>query len=306
MRFDLTDLRLFVNVVEAGTLTAGAERTHMTLASASQRVLGHGRSAWHRPSGAPQERGAPYRGRAHAGAPCAPGARAGQVEQLRAEMGAFGKGLQGRIRLLANTSAMRHYLPPVLAGFLVAHPRVSIELEEHQSEKIVEALGAGLADLGIVSDSVATAGLDSRVLARDDLVLLLPRNDPLAGRRSIALAEVAERDFVGLAAGIALQETVAAHARRLGKRLDYRIRVRSFEAMCAMVEQGIGLAVAPRTVLSARRGRGSALRALPLSDAWARRHLLVCWRAGTRLPRHAMLLLNALAAPAESKGQAAT
>ena len=40
MRFDLTDLRLFLHVVEAGSLTAGAQRSHMTLASASQRVRG--------------------------------------------------------------------------------------------------------------------------------------------------------------------------------------------------------------------------------------------------------------------------
>lgn len=40
MRFDLTDLRLFLHVVEAGSLTAGAARSHMTLASASQRVRG--------------------------------------------------------------------------------------------------------------------------------------------------------------------------------------------------------------------------------------------------------------------------
>lgn len=40
MRFDLTDLRLFVNIVDAGSITGGAGQTHMTLASASQRVLG--------------------------------------------------------------------------------------------------------------------------------------------------------------------------------------------------------------------------------------------------------------------------
>ncbi len=40
MRFDLTDLRLFLNVHEAGTITAGAQRSHMTLASASERIRG--------------------------------------------------------------------------------------------------------------------------------------------------------------------------------------------------------------------------------------------------------------------------
>ena len=38
MRSDLTDLRLFVNVHEAGTITGGATATHMTLASASERI----------------------------------------------------------------------------------------------------------------------------------------------------------------------------------------------------------------------------------------------------------------------------
>jgi DNA-binding transcriptional LysR family regulator len=40
MRFDLTDLRLFLHTAEAGSITAGAERSHLTLASASARIRG--------------------------------------------------------------------------------------------------------------------------------------------------------------------------------------------------------------------------------------------------------------------------
>ncbi|HDR9248310.1 TPA: LysR family transcriptional regulator, partial [Burkholderia vietnamiensis] len=40
MRFDLTDLRLFLNICEAGTITGGAERTHITLQAASERIRG--------------------------------------------------------------------------------------------------------------------------------------------------------------------------------------------------------------------------------------------------------------------------
>jgi DNA-binding transcriptional LysR family regulator len=38
MRFDLSDLRLFLNVVEAGSITHGAERTHLAIAAASTRI----------------------------------------------------------------------------------------------------------------------------------------------------------------------------------------------------------------------------------------------------------------------------
>jgi DNA-binding transcriptional LysR family regulator len=38
MRFDLVDLRLFVNVVEAGSITHGAERLHLAIAAASTRT----------------------------------------------------------------------------------------------------------------------------------------------------------------------------------------------------------------------------------------------------------------------------
>lgn len=304
MRFDLTDLRLFVNVVDAGTLTAGAERSHLSLASASNRVLGMEETLGaallvRRKNGvAPTEAGQSLLLHARR--------VLDEVEQLRAEVGAHGQGLQGRVRLLSNTSAMAKHLPQVLAGFLAEHPKVSIDLQERGSEQIAESLQAGLADLGILSDAVATTGLDSIVWARDDLVLLVPRGDPLAGRRTIALAEAVQREFVGLAAGSALQELVSTQARRLGHRLAYRIRVGSFDALCTMVEQGIGVAVAPRTVLAARPGRSAGLRALPLSDAWTQRHLLVCSRAGSPLPRHARLLQAALASAAPAATATAT
>lgn len=302
MRFDLTDLRLFVNAVEAGSLTAGAERTHLSLASASQRVLGMEQTLGaallvRRKSGVqPTDAGHTLLQQARR--------VLDQVEQLRAEVGAYGQGLQGRVRFLSNTSAMARELPQVLARFLAQHPLVSIDLHERSSEEIARELQGGLADLGILSDAVATPGLDSIVWARDDLVLLVPRGDPLAGRRSIALAEAVGREFVGLASGSALQELVATQARRLGKHLTYRIQVRGFDALCTMVEEGIGVAVAPRTVLAARRRRAGSVRALPLNDAWAQRNLLVCSRAGSPLPRHARLLLAALANTAAAASSA--
>src|SRR5579864_6673507 len=115
MRFDLTDLRLFVNIVEKGTITGGAAQTHMTLASASQRVIGMEESL-----------GTPLLLRTkqgvkptEAGRTLAHHARLVllQMERMRGELSEYGAGLNGHVRLLCNTSAMTEHLPEALSGF---------------------------------------------------------------------------------------------------------------------------------------------------------------------------------------------
>ncbi|XAH23511.1 LysR family transcriptional regulator [Xylophilus sp. GW821-FHT01B05] len=294
MRFDLTDLRLFLHVVEAGSLTAGAARSHMTLASASQRVRGM-----------EDLLGAPLLLRSAQGVQPTEAGRTlqhharlvlQQMERLRGELGDYGAGLHGHVRLLCNTSAMTEHLPELLSRFLAQHPRLAVDLEEQPSQDIVDALRAGLCDIGIVSDAVDTQGLQCQLFRPDPLVLVLPRGHALAGRRRIALADAAGQDFVGLAAGSPLQEHVAQHARQLGMRLRYRVRVRSFEALCRMVEQGIGVGVVPRAA-ALRCGRSMKIARVALSDAWAARQLLACVRPAEALPQHAQRMLAHLLAP---------
>ncbi len=110
MRFDLTDMRLFLSVVECGSLTHGARAMHLALASVSERIAGMEAAL-----------GAPLLERSRRGVrPTAAGealvrhARSilGQVEQMRGELRTYATGLKGRIRLLSNTAAMAAFLPP--------------------------------------------------------------------------------------------------------------------------------------------------------------------------------------------------
>lgn len=295
MRFDLTDLRLFLNVVEAGSLTGGAERSHMTLASASQRVrgmedaLGSPLLTRHAQGVRPTEAGRTLLHHARAVLQ--------QMERLRGELGAYGQGLKGHVRLLCNTSAMTEHLPELLSRFLAQHPRISVDLEERASQDIVDALRAGLCDIGIVSDAINTEGLRQHVFRRDDLVLVMPRGHALAGRRRVALADVVDGEFVGLAAGSPLQAHIAEHARSMGKRLSYRVRVRSFEAVCRMVEQGIGVGIVPLTA-AVRCARSMKISRALLVDDWAARHLLACVHGPVEeLPLNARRMLQHLLAP---------
>ncbi|MBO9651850.1 MAG: LysR family transcriptional regulator [Variovorax sp.] len=298
MRFDLVDLRLFVNIVECGTITGGAAQTHMTLASASQRVIGM-----------EEVLDTPLLLRAKQGVTPTEAGRTlmhharlvlEQVERMRDELGEYGAGLQGHVRLLCNTSAMTEHLPDVLSSFLVRHPRVSIDLEEQPSVDIVDAVRAGHCDIGIVSDAVDVEGLRHFVFRRDDLVLVVPRGHALARRRRVALFELVECEFVGLSEGSPLQALFSLHARRLGRRLSFRVRVRSFEAVCRMVERGVGVGIVPRASadrcsLSMKIGR------IAMTDAWAARHLLACVRREEDLPLNARRMLDHLLADAPAQ-----
>lgn len=289
MHLDLTDLRLFVHVVEAGTLTGGAAATHMTLASASERIRGMEDSL-----------GTPLLVRAPRGVSPTPAGHTFlqharrmllQLSQLQGDMGDYGHGIKGHIKLLCNTSALSEHLPEVLADFLTQQPGITIDLEERASVDIVDALRREECDIGIVSDAVDLMRLESHVFRPDPLVLVVPQGHALAQHKSISMADVLDESFVGLTDGSAFHEHVAQQARRLGKRLHYRIRLGNFESVCRMVGHGIGVGIVPLAV-AARCGHAAGVKSLVLTDAWAQRQLVVCVRQLSALPAHAQQLVQ--------------
>src|SRR6202012_2220994 len=123
LRFDLTDLRLFLTVVEQGSLTKGAENMNLALASVSERI-----------SGMESSLGAQLLERNRRGVTTTAAGGAlirharlipDQVEQMRGELRSYGAGLRGRIRLLSNTAGLAAFLPHQLGRFLVAYPDLS-------------------------------------------------------------------------------------------------------------------------------------------------------------------------------------
>jgi DNA-binding transcriptional LysR family regulator len=212
-----------------------------------------------------------------------------QMDRLQDELGDYGHGFKGHVRLLCNTSALSEHLPSVLSAFLATHAGISIDLEERASDDIVDAIRNGLADMGVVSDLPDLDGLECFAFRPDPLVLVVPRDHPLSTEAATCLADVADAPFVGLVSGSALQEHIARHARRLGKPLNYRIRLGSFESVCQVVGAGIGIGIVPRAVAS-RCARSRKIRALALTDAWAARSLVLCVRRFDELMVHAQML----------------
>lgn len=279
MRYDLTDLRLFLAVVDTGSITHGATRANLSLPAASERLRELERSGGLKLL----DRGRRGTVPTSAGETLAHHARIvfRQLDRMHGELAEYGKGIRTTVQLLANTAAMTEYLPERLGPWLAAHPRIDVDLKERQSSDIVKAVSGGLAEIGVIADSTDHAVLQTHPFAIDRLVVVAAHDDALAKRKEVVFSTLLDREFVGLSEG-ALQDHIQAQAVRLGKRLKLRFRVRTFEGICRMVAQGVGLGIIPEP--AARRCRRSMRIALiGLADGWASRRLSVCFRSQSEL-----------------------
>ncbi|MEF0939861.1 LysR substrate-binding domain-containing protein [Rhizobium sp. BR 362] len=298
MRFDLTDLRLFLLVVEAGSITHGAARANLTLPSASERLRGMEELSGLRLL----ERGRRGIAPTAAGEALAHHARIilRQIDHMQGELGVYAKGLKGNIRLLANTAAITEFLPKALAPYLASRPHIDIDLNERLSSEIVKAVAGGLAEIGIISDAVDAGNLQLLPFAVDRLVLVVPADHPLAMAKALAFAEIVREEFVGLTIGSPLQDHIDEHAARAGHPLKFRIRMRTFDGICRMAADGVGIGIVPETAAKRCR-RSMPIRTIRLTDGWATRRLLLCMRAIKELSPFARDLVEHLKTAAEGK-----
>ncbi len=294
MHFDLTDMRLFLAVVEQGSLTKGAETVHLSLAAVSERI-----SRMESSLGALLlERNRRGVTTTAAGDALVRHARLilDQVEQMRGELRSYGAGLKGRIRLLSNTAGLAAFLPPRLSRFLVAHPDLSIDLYERPSTEIARAILEGRADLGVVTYMADLAALQTRVITQDQLVVAVSKTHRVSGLQSIAFAEVVDEPFVGLS-DAALEAYLGERATRLGRQIHYRIQLRRIEHIAMLVESGVGIAILSGA--SVKNFGDFSLTMVPLQDRWALRQLHLCARDFSALTPHASLLARHLMEPEE-------
>src|ERR1700740_1858796 len=293
MRFDLSDLRLFLNVVEAGSITHGAKRMHLAIAAASTRVRNMEAAL-----------GTPLLHREHQGVQPTPAGRTlvhharlllQQAERMHGELAQYAEGIKGQVRLLSNTNALTEFLPETLSDFLASHPQVNIDLEERLSDEIVAAVAEGTGDIGIVAGTVAVAGLETLPFRVDRFVLVVAPEHPLASVERIAFAEVLDFDFVGLDRASALQRFLFEKAERIGRRFKLRVQLRSFDAVCRLVECNVGIGVVPATT-AGRHAMTMSIHKIELIDEWALRKLTICVRREADLPIYARQLVRHLAA----------
>jgi DNA-binding transcriptional LysR family regulator len=296
MRFDLVDLQLFIAVADSRSITRGADRSHLALASASARIKGLEEALGVKLF----KRGRRGVELTAAGESLLDHARLviHNVEAMRGDLARFAAGVTANVLLLANTSGLSEHLPKALASFLRAHPDINVDVEEHESVDIAAAIVAGAADLGFAAEHALPDHLERFTFNEDRLTLVTAKKGPFASRRQIDFQELASSNFVGLTNTAALQAHISRHAARLGIRLHVRARLRDFDAICRMVAAGVGVAVVPEAAAK-RFARVMPIAAVRIRDGWANRRLVICARSFKSLPRPAKLLVDHLREAAE-------
>jgi DNA-binding transcriptional LysR family regulator len=291
MHFDFTDLRLYLHILDTGNITAGAARSHLSLAAASARIRAMESSL-----------GIEFLQRGRRGVTPTPAGKAlarharvllQQAQRMQQDLAEYANGVKGQVRLLCNTTAITEYLPELLADFLREYPNLDIDLQELPSARITHALRQGAADLGIVSDAVDTTDLQTRAFRNDPLVLIVPHEHPLAQASSVSFADTLHHDYIGLNANSALAVYLEEQALHAGSRMQIRIRADGFEGVMRMVARGAGLAIVPLAAIE-RVPVGPTFKRLALQESWAQRKLLLCARDFVALPGYAKALLHAL------------
>jgi DNA-binding transcriptional LysR family regulator len=300
-RFDLVTLRLFVAALDAGSLTAGANRFGISLAAASKRV-----------AELEQHCGVPLLQRGQRGVSAT---REGQtvhrlaievisrLEQLAQSIDDFRAGATEHLRLCANPSAFGGFLPALLARYAQRHPEVRIELEDLLSEDAIRAVHKGEFELAVIGDNVPFDGLETIPCNADELVLLTPRSHVLAALQAVPVVQALAFDQIALARSASLTRKVIAAAEAAGLTLRIRVQVRSFDSMCRMVACGLGLAVLPRAAATLYT-QALDLVMLPLSGVQVERRLLLALRQRTALSPAALALVTMIEAELGSAGPA--
>ncbi|GAA5231927.1 LysR family transcriptional regulator [Verticiella sediminum] len=288
-RFDLTDIRVFTSVAEEESFTRGAERAFLSLSAASLRVKNLeevlGAQLFYRGT-----RGLSLTPAGEAFLECARNVLHG-VERLQDIMQPFSQGVSGHVRLFANATAISEILPGVLARFFRTHAGITVDLQERLSAEIVRAVHERIADIGVISGHVVAEGVETLPYRKDRLVLAVAEDHPLADVPFMYFADALEHDFIGLDTHSATVAFLQHEVAQMRCSLRQRVQVCSFDAMCRMVEAGVGVGVLPEMVAK-RLAKATRFKTVQLMDDWAMRELRICVRRQSEMPVFARELVD--------------
>ncbi len=198
---------------------------------------------------------------------------------------------RGRLRIGANESTSLYLLPELLVAYRQAYPHIKVEVFRSNSEQIPrQVLEYGL-DVGFTSFDPGTAGVESDLIHRDPLVLVVPPGHRLAKRKEVRVEELGQETFVAHNARTPARTRLVDFFAEHGTPLHIAVELATIETIKAFVIRGAGLAILPRMSVSDAIASGQ-LKELKIRDMTIERAIRVVHRPQAELSHAAQAFLG--------------
>jgi LysR family hydrogen peroxide-inducible transcriptional activator len=185
--------------------------------------------------------------------------------------------MTGDMKLGVIPTVSPFFLPRVLPSLNAAYPALRLYLREEQTDSLLAHLRAGDIDVGLIALPYETDGLAVRVLFEDRFQFACHADHPLARRKRVTAADLADQKLLLLEEGHCLRGH-ALDACLLDKgQFRSQFEATSLNTVVEMVAAGLGVTLLPQLAIDAGIAAGSQIRLVPLSAAASRRIGLV-WR----------------------------
>jgi DNA-binding transcriptional LysR family regulator len=284
---ELRQLEYFIAVAEEANFTRAAERVHISQSGVSAQI----RQLEHDLGATLIDRSGRSASLTAAGAAALDHARAvlASVDAVRKAVDGVNGLIRGRLVIGMVTACTVTPLFDALAAFHLAHPGVEITLIEDNSDRLVERVRTGAADLALIGASgIAPLGLNALPIVSERLVAAVPPGHPLAERARATLDEISAYPIVSMPAGTGVRTVFDQGCAAKGIRPDIALQASAPGAVADLAIRGLGIAILSESMAASHHGR---LKALAIDDIETPAVLALIWTT-TKSPALRELLLH--------------
>ncbi|NMM78893.1 hypothetical protein B2J89_19800 [Acidovorax sp. SRB_24] len=290
-RLDSTSARIFISIIEEGSISRAAARQNVVVSAISKRL-----SDLEKQLGVTLvERTATGVKPTSAGDALAHHSRLvlQALDRAHEEISEYANGVRGHIRVRVSPSSLAEGLAQKISDHLILQPSIKIDLEELSTPQIFSDVLDGRADLGVAPDILRPSEFQYVPYADYRLCIVVPQGHEMASLRSVRYLDALQYDQVEQRHSSVLTQLLDQTAKQGGVAKRTRIRVSSFESMCSMVGSGMGVGVVP-SMFKTVQSRAHGVKFIPLTDPWANTKLVIVFRSLHSLPAAARSLLGHL------------
>jgi DNA-binding transcriptional LysR family regulator len=292
LRFDLIDLETFLAVVELGSFSEAARRMHVSQPSVTSRVQ--------KLESVLKTRLVERTTRKVMATPdgemLADRARSA-LRGLRELMQDFqSRAASARLRTIVATTPMLAavVLPPLIQSFRQAHPTMQIQVRDLQYEDVLATVEDAHADLAVTAFDGDSSKLHFEPLAREPMLLVLPRSHPLADAGSVSLEQLATLPLMLLDRYALLQTRLSEALAQRGLSLGPIQHATNVGTVLGLVDAGLGATILPKYM--AQRSLLDTRAMLEVPDIDLSRSFGILFRAKAELNVASSLFLEHLRA----------